>query len=243
MKAADILAAYYGGLRPAAIGPPLLPATIKVAVGVAEGTSTVTSSGRFRVLDGSGHPLALIALGRWDVTSAGGGKVRVVPPEGYDKPLAITPVTVEPQLTAGLPATLKYRVSTPAAVHLTMVAPGAKPVVVDAGVVDAGEAAQSLPPAPVGGVYQVFIEGDAGPGRQATVPVTLSVAGPARTVIPPASLLAAPRGEALLSRTITAWRSFPSRLPLVLAALLVLANAVFLGHVRTRTREAGKSLD
>ena len=243
MKAADILAAYYGGLRPVAIGPPQLPSRIRVGLDVGQASSTVTSPGRFRVLDGAGQPLALIALGRWEVSPAGAGKVRVVPPEGYDTPLAITPEAVEPALAAGVPATLRYRISTPAVVRLTLVAPGAKPVVVDAGVVDAGEATQALPPPPMGGAYQVLIEADAGPGRQASIPVTFSVAGPARMVIPAPSLLAAPRDEALWTRTVTAWRSFPSRLPLVLAGLLLLGNASFLGAVRARARAVGDSLD
>jgi hypothetical protein len=55
-------------------------------------------------------------------------------------------------------------------------------------------------------------------------------------VVPAASLLAAPRGEALLTRAATAWRSFPHRLPLTAAALLLLANVVFLGTLTVRRR-------
>src|SRR5439155_19635375 len=221
MKASDILAAYYGGLRPTTLPPDQLPPTIRVALGVGEGSTTVTAPGRFRVLDGSGKPLALIALGKWTMTPAGGGKVRVVPPEGYDKPLSITSAALEPPaLSAGVPAALHYRLSTPAAVKMTLQAPGAPPVTVDAGVLDAGDAVQPLPPAGMGGAYQVVIDADAGPGRQASLPIVFSVAGPARLVVPSASLLAAPQGEALWTRTVTAWRSFPSRLPLSVAALL-----------------------
>src|SRR5207237_6825132 len=115
---------------------------------------------------------------------------------------AITPGALEPtSVAAGVPATLHYRLSTPAAVKLTMVAPGGKPVIADAGVLDAGDAVQSLPVASIGGAYQVVIDADAGPGRQTSLPVVFSVAGPARLVVPPAALLAAPRGEALWSRT------------------------------------------
>ena len=70
------------------------------------------------------------------------------------------------------------------------------------------------------------------------MPVVFSVAGPARLVVPAASLLAAPRGEALWTRTVTAWRSFPSRLPLLLAALLLLANAALLGTNGLLSRRA-----
>jgi hypothetical protein len=242
MKAADILAAYYGGTRPTTMPAGQVPATVRVALNVGQGSATVTAPGRFRVVDGAGQPLALIALGRWQVVPEG-GKVRVVPPEGYDKPLSITPVAVEPALVAGVPAALRYRLSTPAVVHMTLVAPGAKPVSVDPGVIDAGDAVQALPPAVMGGAYQVVISADAGPGRQASVPVIFPVAGPARTVIPPAELLAAPRGEALWTRTVTAWQSMPSHGPFLLAGLLLLVNAVFLGFTKRRKRTPDQSLD
>jgi peptidoglycan hydrolase-like amidase len=242
MKAGDILAAYYSGLRPVAVPAAQLPATIRVALALDQSSVTVTAPGRFRVVDGTGAPLALIALGRWQISAAGGGKVRVVPPDGYDQPLEITPGALEPAApAAGEPAALHYRLSTPAAVKLTMLAPGAKPVAVDAGVVDAGETTQTLPVAALGGAYEVVIQADAGPGRQATVPVVFSVAGPARLVIPSATLLAAPRGEALWTRTITVWRSFPSRLPLLFAGLLLLANAALLGTNRVLSRRAAAS--
>jgi peptidoglycan hydrolase-like amidase len=237
MKAGDILAAYYGGLRPTTLQSQQLPRTVKVALGVGQGSTTVSAPGRFRVLDGSGKPLALIALGRWTMTPAGSGKVRVVPPEGYDKPLAITTGALEPPApSAGVPAALHYRLSTPAAVKLTMVAPGAGPVTVDAGVLDAGDAVQPLPPAAVGGAYQVVIEADAGPGRQASLPVVFSVSGPARLVVPSASMLAAPRGEALWTRTVTAWRSFPDRPQLSIAVLLLALNGAFSGALLIRRR-------
>ncbi|MBV8296198.1 MAG: SpoIID/LytB domain-containing protein [Acidimicrobiia bacterium] len=239
MKAADILAAYYGGLRPAAMPAGQLPATIKVALAVGQGSTTVTSPGRFRVLDGDGTPLALIALGHWTMTPAPGGKVRVVPPEGYDKPLAITSGALEPPaLSAGVPATFHYHLSTPAIVTLTLTAPRAAPVVVDAGVLDAGDESQLLPPAALGGAYQVVIAADAGPGRQASLPVVFPVAGPARVVVPPPSLLAAPQGEGLLTRAATAWRSFPDRLPLTAAALLIIGNALFLSALVSLRRRA-----
>jgi SpoIID/LytB domain protein len=242
LKAPEILAAYYGGLRPTTMPADKLPPTIKVALGVGQGSTAVTAPGRFRVLDGAGHPLALIALGRWTMSPAGGGKVRITPPEGYDKPLAITSGALEPPTPAtGVPAALHYRLSTPAAVKFTLTAPGAAPVTVDAGVLDAGDAVQPLPPAALGGAYQVVIDADAGPGRQASLPVVFSVAGPARLVVPSASMLAAPRGEALLTRAATAWRSFPHRLPLTAAALLVLANVASLATLTSRRRRVPAS--
>jgi stage II sporulation SpoD-like protein len=227
MKASDILAAYYGGLRPTALPPDQLPPTVRVAVALGEGQATVSAGGRFRVLDGAGHPLAALALGRWQVVAAGNGRVRVVPPQGYDQPLAITPVAVDPAApAAGAPATLRFRVSTPAVVRMTVEAPGASPVTVEPGVIDAGEAVQALPPAARGGDYRVLIQADAGPGRTAALPFIFAVAGPARALLPPPSLLAAPGAAHPWDRPVAAWREFPSRAPLLLAAVLVLANAV-----------------
>jgi hypothetical protein len=82
----------------------------------------------------------------------------------------------------------------------------------------------------------VVIDADAGPGRQASLPFVFTVAGPAHLVVPSASMLAAPQGEALWSRTVAAWRSFPQRPPLQLAALLLLINAIGLAALRVRRR-------
>src|SRR3954466_14974471 len=124
---------------------------------------------------------------------------------------------------------------------MTLQAPGVPPVTVDAGVLDAGDAVQPLPPAAMGGSSRVLIDADAGPGRQASLPVVFSVAGPARLVVPSAAMLAAPHGEALWTRAATVWRSFPGRFPLSLAALLLLINAAFLGLFGVRKRRTPAS--
>ena len=46
--------------------------------------------------------------------------------------------------------------------------------------------------------------------------------------------IGSPQGEALWTRTVTAWRSFPSRLPLSVAALLIVANVALLGLLVVR---------
>ena len=91
---------------------------------------------------------------------------------------------------------------------------------------------QPLPAPTLGGVYRVVIDADAGPGRQATLPFVFPVAGPAHVIIPPAEMLAAPQGQHLWDRTITAWRSFPARLPLLFAALLLIVNGLGLASLR-----------
>jgi hypothetical protein len=169
--------------------------------------------------------------------------VRVIPPQGYDQPLAITPLGVDPAApAAGSPATLHFRVSTPAVVKLTVEAPGVAPVTVEPGVVDAGEAVQALPAATRGGEYRVLIQADAGPGRTAVLPVIFTVAGPARALLPPPSLLAAPGAADLWDRPVAAWREFPSRAPLLLAALLLFANGAGLVSLLARRRAASLRL-
>jgi hypothetical protein len=54
--------------------------------------------------------------------------------------------------------------------------------------------------------------------------------------MPSASMLAAPHGQALLARAATAWRSFPARFQLSLAALLLLLNAASLGTLGVHKR-------
>lgn len=81
MKAPDILAAYYAGLRPVTVGDDRLPAEVKVAVALDRTrTEVVNPIGRFRVTSGDGTVLAHSASGRWTVTPAPGGRIRVVPP-------------------------------------------------------------------------------------------------------------------------------------------------------------------
>ena len=100
-----------------------------------------------------------------------------------------------------------------------------------------------LPPAARGGDYRVLIQADAGPGRTAALPVIFTVAGPARALLPPPSLLAAPAASHLWDRPVAAWREFPSRAPLLLAALLVLADGAGLVIALARRRAARLRLE
>ncbi|MGI8806974.1 MAG: SpoIID/LytB domain-containing protein [Acidimicrobiales bacterium] len=86
-SAADILDAYYG-LRPT-LAPKRLPATIRVAVVMSSASVRISATGPFRVVDGSGAVLAASGTGEWRVVPAGGG-VRLIPPETYQPPAAVT---------------------------------------------------------------------------------------------------------------------------------------------------------
>src|SRR5207237_825107 len=69
MTAPNILAAYYGGLRPVVMPARQLPASVQVVLdagrpaaallGSGQGPSGPLSGTQFRLLDGGGHPLAV----------------------------------------------------------------------------------------------------------------------------------------------------------------------------------------
>src|SRR5439155_26573087 len=180
VKAADILAFYYAGLKPVAVPAKVLPRTINVSVATGP-TVTVNGPGRFRVLDGAGKTLAAVASGDWQVTTATDGKVRVIPPVDQRGPLAVTPAAAEPaSLAVAAPATVPvdvhFRLSVPALVRVTVQAPGGQPVTLPEQPYDAGELRTSVavPAAATGGPpignWKATITADAGPGRPATVP-------------------------------------------------------------------------
>ena len=172
MKAADILAAYYAGLRPVALAPHQLPPSLRVALAVGGSATTVTSTGRFRVLDEAGRPLALLGSGSWQVLPAGGGKVRVVAPDGQDGPPAIDGLGVTPGHAApGMPVQVTFKLSTPAFVRLSLQPPAGPPTVIDRGVLEAGAVDHSLPPVVAEGDYVLTVQADAGVNRAAAVPI------------------------------------------------------------------------
>lgn len=174
MKAPDILAAYYSGIRPTALPAAQLPSSVRVAVALDVGNVTVAGEGRFRVVDGNGAPMAIATSGAWQVVPAGKG-VRVIPPPGAANPLAVEPVVVDGAPETGEPLELRLRLSTPAMVRLTVHPPSAAAQALEPRLLDAGESAHALPAAPAPGDYVVDIQADAGVGRTATVPVRFTV--------------------------------------------------------------------
>lgn len=176
MKADAILAAYFAGLRPVAVAPAQLPPTIRVALDVNRASATTTSAGRFRVLDGSGRPLAVMATGKWQVLPGPGKSVRVIPPAPQAGPPSIESVTVEPNRPRpGSAVRLSFHLSTPAAVRVAMQRPSAPAVELDAGLKDAGEQVVTLPASPSAGLVTVTITAEAGVGRDAAVPLGFTV--------------------------------------------------------------------
>ena len=179
LSAGDILAAYYGGIRPTTVPSEQLPATIRVAVADGRGVVTVAPERYFRVVGGAGGQLGGIEVGRWRVERAPNG-VRVVPPDGRNEPLSFRAATVESPVGDAEPPVIRYDLSAPAVVTVRYVTPTGQPGTVPAQVVNAGGATQSLPSPGAGGDYRVVIEADGGPGRFVSVPLELRVEGPSR---------------------------------------------------------------
>ena len=219
LDADDILAAYYGGIRPSTLPPDQLPATVRVAVALGRGAVTVRPERYFRLVSGAGTPLAGVEVGRWRVVPAKGG-VRVIPPEGRDRPLAAEAAVVEPAATGGDAPRVRFDLSAPAVVTVRYVTPTGLPGAVPPRVVDAGEVTQPLPHSSTRGDYRVQIEADGGPGRFLAVSLHLEVDGPDR----------------VRSRTAGAGPpepTTPSRAPaLALALVVLLLSGTGLGLVR-----------
>ena len=215
LSADDILAAYYGGIRPETLGEDQLPDSIRVELQGGLGSVGVSAEHYFRVVsvpapDSEGAPSGALEMGTWRVQPAAGG-VRVIPPEGRE-PFSVRTATVEPPASDGQPATVRYDLNGPAVVTVRYVTPLGEAGTVPSKLVGAGEVVETLPPPGSGGEYQVVIEADAGSGRSVSVPLSFVVAGDIRIHIGALGIEAAP--------------SEPDRSPwLALAAILLLASA------------------
>lgn len=201
MRAADILASYYGGIRPVTLPPDRLPETLRVALDLGSGAASVGGTGRFRVLDGSGTPLAVAAHGTWLVTTGGRGKVRVVPPADQEPPPSVGDVVAAGPDVAGPVGEARFALGSAAVVQVRVEgATLAGPADTEPVLVEPGAAAVALPLLPGPGTYRVTVAADAGAGRVTRVTVPLDVrsgvpaalrdsragAGPAPGLPPPA---------------------------------------------------------
>lgn len=184
LRAGDILASYYGGLRPVTLPADELPAAIRVALDTGVGAVTVGGTGRFRVLDGSGAPLAVAASGTWRVVAAGRDKVRVVPPVDQEAPPPVADVAVSGPDVVGPSGEARFSLGAAAVVRVRVEGPTlATPAETAAALVEPGDAAVALPPLPVPGRFVVTVAADAGAGRVTTRSAPLRV----RSIVPGAS--------------------------------------------------------
>lgn len=180
MKAPDILAVYYAGIRPTKLDPARLPKTIKVAVELGRSEALVGSPARFRIVDGAGKPVAVATSGQWRVVPEGTG-VRVVPPPGQDQVPAVQALALDPaQPTTAAPVQLRYRLTTAAVVRVTLTdESGAQMVTsVQPRLVEAGDVTQAVPAPSKPGRYVVTISADSGGGRTAAAPLAVEVHAP-----------------------------------------------------------------
>ena len=103
MKAAEILAFYYAGLRPVTAGPGQVPETIRVEI-AATTTTQLAGQGDFRVL-ADGRPLATgSGPAAWKIV-AKGANLALTAPAGWQPPQPAAPVgTSDPFEMAAVPA-------------------------------------------------------------------------------------------------------------------------------------------
>ncbi len=95
----EILAAYYGGLRPEQWTG---RKTIRVGVQRGVGGAQISGDGVFSVSSG-GQMLEDSTLGGWSAVPAGAGGVQISPPDGYELPVALTGVSVAPEIVIDPP--------------------------------------------------------------------------------------------------------------------------------------------
>jgi stage II sporulation protein D len=189
LKAPDILAAYYAGLKPVALAPDRLPQVVRVAVALDRSEATVTdASGRFRIVDGAGTVIAASASGGWSALPGPQGKVRLVPPvDQAGRPAASLAAVDPPAPRPATPLTATLQLDGPAAVtRLTLTTPDGATRELDPArlrlpgpvTVRLGSQTTAAP-----GAYRIDVEQDAGAGRTTATPLTIDVAPPA----PPAT--------------------------------------------------------
>ena len=223
VKAADILAAYYGGLRPTRMDPARLPKTIRVAVDLGRPAADLPASNeRVRILDQAGAPIAVAATGGWRFVPEGNG-VRVLPPPNEQGAPALHALAVDPAApTPDGPVTVRFRLTAPAVVRVTIHdEAGTAMGSVEPRLVEAGDLAQAIPALAQPGRYTVTIAADAGGGRTAALPMPVEVRPAHAQTIGPSQLAAGPGAAA--AATAAADRPHPTdRNALAALALTVL---------------------
>jgi SpoIID/LytB domain protein len=230
MKAADILAAYYGGITPVKLTGAQLPATIKVTLAdTVSSPVTVSSPGHFRLLGPDGSALATLASGSWQIVPGPKG-VRVVPPPDQTNPPVIT--IAGTGQAAGAPTKVRFQLSSAAYVSATATAVGQPPLTTAASPMEPGDHELVLPQALADGSWTVTVRADAGGTRVATSPVTVDVGMPTTTVSPPLAAAvaearpSAPRVAASPRRAAASGEGIPLAVGMTGIAALTLIGAI-----------------
>lgn len=182
LSAADILAFYYGGLRPSLL--PITSVPPSVRVDLADGLSSATVTGRFRLVDEHDNVLITVGDGPWRTEPAPGGRVRVILPDAYHSQFGLAPVTVEPAVVLpGAKVAVHFNLPVPGLASVSATPPGAASVTTDLGITTPGAHRVDLPPATSAGTYTLRIAAAAGAGRQADSVLEISV-GTAPAAVP-----------------------------------------------------------
>lgn len=214
MRAPDILAAYYAGLRPVVAPPQQLPSTMRVLLDQGRAKAGIGAAGPFRVVDGAGNVIAVAATGAWEVVAAGGRRLRVVPPAGQDTGPGLGGVRLERAVTRpGETARLHFQLASLAAVQVTVQLPTVAPIAMDLGIRTPGDQVLDVPASAAPGPAHVVVRADAGGGRTTVVPLAFEVTRPAA----PAPMRVA-AVEGLLPGRPAGWWLRATALMLLLAA-------------------------
>jgi hypothetical protein len=201
MRAPDILAAYYAGVRPTTLPPSEVPQRIKVAVDIDRPFVDLLNTapgGRFRITAGDGTVLAHAATGQWRIAPVSPNRIRVVPPPDQAGSIGVEHVITSPaDPKPGQRITLTVRLPDDALVTVTAAPPttDTATALAEPKLLAAGKVTLRLPPAQAPGTYQVAIATDRGGGRVTTTSVPVQVADPQ----PPSAISASASGLAPVS--------------------------------------------
>jgi stage II sporulation protein D len=178
MKAPDILAAYYAGLKPTTLPAEKLPQQVRVALALDRREVTVSSTGAFRVVAADGRVLAHRTTGSWTVKPAPAtASLALLPPPDQAAPAtaALAKQTPEhPKANKALQLTVNL--DGPAAVtRIDLTPPGGATQVLDPPKLRLPGPLQVRLGAVHPGTYRIDLERDAGNGRVTTSTLTVEV--------------------------------------------------------------------
>jgi stage II sporulation protein D len=198
LKAPDILAAYYAGLKPVSVPAELLPREVGVAVALEQPQAVIADTGApFRIVDAAGAVVAHHATGAWSARPAPGGRVSLVPPADQGSAPTAALLGLEPaEPRRAQRVTLRLSLAGPGAVtRLTLVGPDGVADELDPPTLrTAGPLAVDLAPSstPAVGEYRLDIERDAGGGRVATTSLAVGISDQPAVAPSPAGAAAGP---------------------------------------------------
>ena len=181
MKAPDILAAYYAGLRPTTLPAERIPPLLKISLATDRAEPTVTNtSGRFRIVDAGGRVLAHSADGTWKATPAPDGRIQLTPPPGQEGLPTASIAALEPaEPVAGRPVNVTVALDGPGALTaIGLTRPDGTTQAVDQQRLrHPGTVLVRLTTSAQAGTYRLDLARDAGNGRAATTTLEVVVPG------------------------------------------------------------------